>query len=117
MSFHFTQICAFLTYSFRFMGYYSCFYSVQKYILFQYARVLRKLFFLHFQFLHRALHHLFQLVGGYAKRLIDVAQRPFYNGFVFIITPSSVLGLPPNSCEVVVAGFLWRAIPSDIAPP
>lgn len=26
MSYHFTQICAFLTYSFRFMGYYSCFY-------------------------------------------------------------------------------------------
>ena len=26
MSFHFTQFCAFLTYSFRFMGYYSCFY-------------------------------------------------------------------------------------------
>ena len=25
MSFHFTQICAFLTYSFRFMGYYLCF--------------------------------------------------------------------------------------------
>lgn len=73
--------------------------------------------FLLFQFLHRALHHLFQLVGGYAKRLVDVAQRPFHNGFVFIITPSSVLGLHPNSCEAGVAGFPWRATPSDIAPP
>lgn len=26
MSFHFTQFSAFLTYSFRFMGYYLCFY-------------------------------------------------------------------------------------------
>lgn len=25
MSFHFTQFCAFITYLFRFMGYYSCF--------------------------------------------------------------------------------------------
>ena len=31
MSFHFTQICAFIAYLFRFMGYYSCLLSPQRY--------------------------------------------------------------------------------------
>ena len=40
MSFHFTQICAFLTYSFRFMGYYSCFYRCKNRQFFKSKRFL-----------------------------------------------------------------------------
>ena len=37
-------------------------------------------FFPLFQLFHRAGHHLFKLVGGDAKGLVDVLQRPFHNG-------------------------------------
>jgi len=40
------------------------------------------LFFPFLQFFYRAFHHFFQLVSGYAKGLVDVAQRPLHNGFV-----------------------------------
>lgn len=43
--------------------------------------LLRIFSFLHFQLFHCALYHL-QLVRRYAKRLVDVAKRPFQNGFV-----------------------------------
>ena len=35
MSFHFTQICAFIAYSFRFMGYYSLLFIAEKIDIFQ----------------------------------------------------------------------------------
>ena len=34
------------------------------------------------QLLHRSLHHLLKLVSGYAKRFVDVLQRPFHHGLV-----------------------------------
>ena len=44
--------------------------------------LLQTFFFFQFQLPHRALHHLFKLVGGHAQRLVDVAQRPFHDGLV-----------------------------------